>query len=339
MDTICIYPRKFGLGGPASFQSRLIEELRANQVRVVFEPDDLSVAALLVIGGTRHLSELRAAKRRGVRVVQRLNGMNWVHKKKNTGLKHFLRAEVNNYLLATIRKRIADKIIYQSHFSQNWWNRIWGSVNKPETVVYNGVNLDQFNPAGVKDLPSDRYRMLLVEGNLGNGYEQGLFTAADAAALLNQRLEKPLDLMVVGSVPAPLRHQAEREGLHIDWRGVVDRRDIPEIDRSAHVFFSSDVNAACPNSVIEALACGLPVVAYDTGALPEMVTGEAGCIARYGTDLWKLQKPDVHSLVDAAGEVLRHRDLYSRGARARAEAEFDIKKITRTYIDVLLGDQ
>ena len=338
METICIFPRKFGLGGPASFQSRLIDELHANQMNVVFEPDDLSVSAILVIGGTRHMGELRAAKRRGIRIVQRLNGMNWVHKKKNTGLKHFLRSEVNNTLIATIRRDIADAIVYQSQFSRDWWNRDKGAIHKPETVIYNGANLDEFNPAGTKDLPNDRYRMLLVEGNLGNGYEGGLFTAADAAALLNQRLDKPLELVVVGSVPESLRQQAGRNGLTVVWRGVVDRRDIPVIDRSAHVFFSSDINAACPNSVIEALACGLPVVAYDTGALPEMVTGQAGAIARYGTDVWKLQKPDVHALVDATAEVLRQRESYSRGARALAEEEFDIKRIAKKYIDVLLRD-
>ena len=51
------------------------------------------------------------------------------------------------------------------------------------------------------------------------------------------------------------------------------RERIPELDRSAHLLYSADLNAACPKSVIEALACGLPVVAFDTGALPELVQG------------------------------------------------------------------
>jgi glycosyltransferase involved in cell wall biosynthesis len=338
MKTICIFPRKLGLGGPASFQLRLVDELRANNIRVVFDPSDLSVSTILVIGGTRHLPELIAARKRGVRIVQRLNGMNWVHKQRNTGVKHYLRAEINNWLLKTIRQNLADQIIYQSQFSRDWWLRDRGAVDKPEIVIYNAVNLDQFHPAGSKNLPTDRYRMLLVEGHLGNGYEQGLFTAADAAVLLNQRLDKPLEMVVVGDAPPALRSQTARRGLNIEWKGIVDRLDIPPIDRSAHFLFSSDINAACPNSVIEALACGLPVVGYDTGALPELLVNGSGRTARYGGDPWKLQKPDVHALVDAASDVLRNRDVYCRAARARAEQAFDIKQVTRQYIQALLGE-
>jgi glycosyltransferase involved in cell wall biosynthesis len=338
MNTVCIFPRKLGLGGPASFQSRLIEELRANNIQVVFDPADLSVSAILVIGGTRHLGKLRAAKKRGVRIVQRLNGMNWVHKQKNTGFKHYMRSEVNNWLLTTIRRNLADRIVYQSQFAKEWWLKDRGEVDKPETIIYNGVNLDQFHPDGKNNLPNDRYRLLLVEGHLGNGYEQGLFCAADAAELLNQRLTKPLELVVVGNAPMTLHNQAARDGLVIDWKGVVDRLDIPMFDRSAHLLFSSDINAACPNSVIEALASGLPVVGYDTGALPELLVNGAGRTARYGGDPWKLQKPDVRALVDAAYSVLQNRETYKRAARLRAEQAFDIKQITQQYIQVLLGD-
>jgi len=103
MDTICILPRKLGLGGPASFQARFSEALRLQRIKVTYDPDDLAVSAILVVGGTRHMAELRHAHRRGVRIVQRLNGMNWVHKQKFTGLKHFIRAEYGNWVLSTIR--------------------------------------------------------------------------------------------------------------------------------------------------------------------------------------------------------------------------------------------
>jgi Glycosyltransferase len=267
-----------------------------------------------------------------------LNGMNWVHKQTHTGLRHYLRAEYGNYILRTIRHDLAQRIVYQSHFTEGWWQRECGSIQAPGTVIYNGVDLSQYSPNGAGSRPTDRYRMLLVEGHLGGGYEQGLFTAVKAAELLNQRMDKPVELMVVGEASTALQQQAHSDQIEILWRGVVKRGDIPEIDRSAHFLFAADVNAACSNSVIEALACGLPVVGYDTGALPELLANGAGCVAGYGTDPWKLEKPDLFALVDAAQAVLQDLEGYRLAARRQAELNFDIHTIASRYRQVLLGD-
>lgn len=338
MNTVCLLPRKLGLGGPASFQARLAEALRLQGVNVIYDPDDLAVSAILVVGGTKYLGELKRARRRGVRIVQRLNGMNWIHKKKFTGFKHYFRAQIGNWLLSTIRNNLADRIVYQSQFTQGWWQRAYGPSRAAGTVIYNGVDLEAYTPSGIGFRPNDRYRMLLVEARLGGGYEQGLFTAVRAAELLNQRLDRPLELMVVGEVSRALQDQVKTDKVNIIYRGVVKRHEIPEIDRSAHFLFSADINAACPNSVIEALACGLPVVGYDTGALPELLVNGAGRIAAYGSDPWKLEKPDLYALADAAQEVLKDREAFSAAARRQAVAAFNIQAIAASYCKVLFDD-
>jgi glycosyltransferase involved in cell wall biosynthesis len=333
---ICILPRKLGLGGPASFQSSLIQTLDQKEIGVVHDPLDPTVSAILIIGGTPRMGEVVRAQRTGVRVVQRLNGMNWVHRKKYTGFRHFLKSEYGNMRLAWIRSK-ADRIVYQSDFSRNWWERVYGKLAVPQTVIYNGVDLDRFSPINA-NLPTDLYRILLVEGHLGGGYEQGLITGIQMVHLLNQRMEKRVELMVVGDVPEKLRIQAESMGEKITWRGVVKHELIPEIDRSAHLLFSADINAACPNAVIEALACGLPVIAFDTGAMKELVTSDCGRIASYGGDVWKLEPPDVYALSDSAREAIIERIQLSIGARQRAKQNFDLDQIVDRYIEVLLGD-
>jgi len=97
------------------------------------------------------------------------------------------------------------------------------------------------------------------------------------------------------------------------------------------------MNAACPNSTIEALACGLPVVAFDTGALPELVTGGAGRIVPYGGDPWKLDPPDVVALARAAAEVLENQTRFRAGARQRAEDAFGLERMVTGYLESLLG--
>ncbi len=334
--SICILPHKLGLGGPASFQSSMISVLKERGIAVTHDPLDPAISAILLIGGAKHLESVKRAQKAGIRVVQRLNGMNWVHRKRFTGIRHFIKAEFGNIKLSYIR-RMADRIVYQSDFSRDWWNRIYGQLPSWQTTIHNGVDLDLFSP-GVSNLPGDHYRILLVEGHLGGGYEQGLITGIQLIRLLKQRMDKPIELMVVGDVPERLRLQAESLGEKINWRGVVNHDLIPEINRTAHLLFSADINASCPNSVIEAMACGVPVIGFDTGAMKEIVTLDAGRIACYGGNVWNLDPPDVYALADAAREVILQRQLLSMGARRQAEMNFDIGHAVDRYLEVLLGE-
>lgn len=334
---VCILPRLNGLGGPASFRARLVAGLEGRQVRIVTEPDHPDCRSILVIGGTRRVGEVIRARRRGVRIVQRLNGMNWIHRRKYTGVGHFIRSEVNNLLLSSIRSRLADRIVYQSHFARTWWQTVYRAAAAPACVIYNGVDLAQFSPGGPQERPGDRFTVLLVEGHLGGGNEQGLDNAVALARHLGTQVELPVDLVVVGDVPRHLREQRSLPGPgQILWKGVVRRDEIPLIDRSAHVLFSADLNAACPNSVIEALACGLPVVSFATGSLPELVEGDAGVVVPWGSNYWRLEPPDIPLLAQAARRILFEQERFRRAARARAEAEFGLDRMVERYLEVLL---
>jgi glycosyltransferase involved in cell wall biosynthesis len=336
--SICILPQLKGIGGPVSFQGRLIAGLQARGIRVHHDPLDPSTKSILVIGGTRHLDQLWWAKRRGVRIVQRLNGMNWMHRKVNTGWKHYLRSEINNRILAIIRRYLADSIVYQSQFSRNWWQTVYGPARRSThaRVVYNGVDLNQFTPEAAGERPQGGYRLLMVEGHVSGGYEQGLETGIQLALELNRRMPLPVRLAVAGDVPASLRETWQKQvGDVIEWFGIVPRMEIAALDRCAHLLFSADLNAACPNSVIEAMACGLPVVAFATGSLPELIEGDAGRVVPYGSNYWNLEKPDISALAEAASTILTQQGIFRTAARARAEAAFGLDTMVEKYWDVL----
>jgi glycosyltransferase involved in cell wall biosynthesis len=338
-DGVCILPHLSGLGGPVSFQSRLVSGLQARGVQICQDPLDPACGAVLVIGGTRHVAALWRAHQRGARIVQRLNGMNWIHRRQRTGLKHFIRSEMNNALLANIRRYLADRIVYQSQFARNWWQTVHGSVPTPARVIYNGVNLDEFNPAGPHQRPADCIRLLLVEGHLRGGYEHGLVNAVKLTRLLNQQGRNKVELMVAGDVPEPLRLMVQDPAENwIHWTGIVPQDQIPELDRSAHILFSADLNAACPNAVIEALACGLPVIAFATGSLPEMVEADAGMVVPYGSNYWKLEPPDIRGLAGAFNQVLAGGEKYRRGARLCAESTFGLDRMVEQYLNVLVNE-
>jgi glycosyltransferase involved in cell wall biosynthesis len=335
MPRICIVP-EVRTGGMGSFRAKFEVGLEKRGIEVTHNPDN-DADAILVIGGTRYLLPLWKAKQRGIRIVQRLDGINWVHRKRNTGPKHFIRAEYGNFILSFIRKRIATHILYQSEFSKKWWEDWYGPTRVSPTVIYNGVNLDTYSPSGPHLRPTERYRLLVVEGSLGGGYDMGLDNAIRLADTLQGKYDFPMELMVVGVITDDHKNRVQaRSKIPIIWAGGVPRKQIPEIDRSAHLLFSADINAACPNSVIEALACGLPVAAFDTGALNELVLGDSGRLVPYGNDVWNLEPPDVPALAAASAEILREQDRFRKAAREQAEKHLSLDRMVDAYLKFLL---
>lgn len=320
-----------------SFSHKFVDELTNRNIAHSFTLDP-DTDAILVIGGTKDILELNKAKQAGIPIVQRLNGINWIHKKRKTGLKHYLKSEYNNIVLKTIRNNYATHIIYQSAFVVKWWEEKFGKANVPHTIIHNGVNLQTYAPNDKITLPSNPYRLLLVEGNLGGGYETGLITAIKTCEVLTQKHNLPTELMVVGNIEDRFAQRwSKKTKISIIWKGKVPRNEIPEIDRNAHALFSSDLNAACPNAVIEALACGLPVVAYDTGALPELVNKKSGFIAPYGGNPWNMDTPDINALAEGTAKIFRNNKPYRKHARQLALEKYSLTQMTDKYIEVLLG--
>ncbi len=353
MNRINIVPVVSGVGGMVSFQRRFSAGLTTLGIDVVQGFNTTGSDALLVIGGTRKLLELLQAKKKGIRIVQRLNGMNWLHRQLATGLKHYLRAEYGNLILRVIRRYIADHVVYQSHFAQKWWEGIYGIPNTPTTVIYNGVDLVQFSPERIinpderhKDQtrcyqrPQEAFRILMVEGSLKGGYEIGLETAVCLLIQLNMAndriFNKTVELIVVGNVPEEQKTiWADKIKFPIFFSGLVESERIPYFNNGAHLLYSADINPTCPNAAIEALACGTPVLGFDTGALSEIVTNFSGRVVPYGGDPWQLEKPDTTALASGAVEILLHQDKYRIGARKRAEDMFGLTRMVEAYLKIL----
>jgi glycosyltransferase involved in cell wall biosynthesis len=252
-----------------------------------------------------------------------------------TGWRHFLRAELNNLLLRFIRTNLAHHVVYQSHFAQQWWEGTHGKTPVGSSVVYNGVPLEVFTPEGEEQPPTDHVVVLMVEGNLGGGYEVGVGLGVELIRKLQDRMPKRVDLRIAGNASQDVRTRWDEEGARfMHWLGLVAPEHIPSLDRSAHVLYSGDPNPACPNSVIEALACGLPVVAFKTGALPELVSRDSGKLVDYGGDPWRLEQPNVEALVEATVDVLAHQEQYRMGAREQAVEKFSLESMVEDYLAV-----
>ena len=249
-------------------------------------------------------------------------------------MRHFVRAEANNLVLQFIRRRVATHVVYQSEFARTWWEREHLPTPVPTSVVLNGVPLDVYTPNGPEAPPADRVQLLVVEANLDAGYDIGLDLGARAGATAADAFRARGRAGRRRRVPETLRRQADAARMGpITWLGVVPPDSIPALDRSAHLLFASDVMPACPNSVVEALACGLPVVSFDTGALLELVTGDAGRIVPYGGDAWRLDPPDLEfaDLVGGRGD-LRQANAFERAGASVAQAGLNVETMIDGYL-------
>ncbi len=334
MPKICILPRVEGTGGVASFRLKFEAGLKARGFEVTNDPDDAS-DALLVLAGTRNLLPLWKAKRRGVKIVQRLDGINWVQRVRWAGARYTVRAEYGNAMLAFIRARFADHVIYQSQFIRRWWEEWYGVAKVPASVILNGVNLQTYSPEGAHERPADRVRILLLEGNLKGGLDSGLFHAVALAERLSAT--QPVEVTVAGGVDESTQRRVVRVSkVPVNFLGVLPREQIPFLARSSHFLYSAEVNPPCPNSVIEALACGLPVAGFDSGSLRELVSEDAGRVVPYGGDPWKLSQPDIPALAESVTEILRDQPRFRKAARARAESVLGVDRMVDEYLKVLM---
>ncbi|MGE5377965.1 MAG: glycosyltransferase family 4 protein [Bacteroidota bacterium] len=335
MPRICIVPRVEGSGGVTSFRLKFESSLAARGVDVSNDPSQ-DADVILVLAGTRHLSSLRKTHRRGTRIVQRLDGINWLHRVRWMGARYTVRAIYGNANLSFIRRRLADRVVYQSEFIKHWWEDWYKPARVPSTVILNGVDLSRYTPHGLHERPAGHYRLLVVEGSLAGGQNYGVFNAAALAQALAKKYK--MELMVVGRVDSRTKSRLRNQtAFRIQFMDTVSRDHIPWLMRSSHLLYSAELNPPCPNSVIEALACGLPVAGFDTGSLSEIVQGDAGRIVPYGADHWKLKPPDISSLAKAAEEVLEEQTRFRTSARERAEAAFDVDRMADEYLKVLLG--
>lgn len=334
MPRICIFPRVEGLGGVTSFRLKFESGLRARNVDVTYDLNQ-PADAILVLAGTKNLPRLRRARSKGRLIVQRLDGLNWVHRMRWAGLRYTLRAIYGNWNLSFIRKHLADKVIYQSQFVKGWWEDWYGAARVPSAVILNGVDLNQYSPNGAHERPTDFYRLLVVEGSLAGGLDSGLFYAVDLAQQLSKKHK--IELVIVGRVDVTTKKKLqEQKDFQLRFIDSMPREEIPFLERSSHLLFSAEVNPPCPNSVIEALACGLPVVGFDTGSLAELARGDAGRLVSHGANPWKLERPDIPSLAEAAEEVLRDNERFRTSARAGAEAVLGLDTMVDEYLKVLL---
>ncbi|MEW6671030.1 MAG: glycosyltransferase family 4 protein [Thermodesulfobacteriota bacterium] len=332
MRKICITPDLRGMfGGPPSFEEKISAGLRFHGVEVTYNIETPSLDSILVINGTKNLQKLFELKKKGVRVVQRLGNPNFEHRFKKSKLRNYFMAEIRNYIMRIIRSKLADHVIYQSKYVEERWISYCGKSKSAASIIYNGVDLNNFSPIGKRYQSKGDVCLISVEGN------QSVENSNMAIGLSKKLIESGLkiELLFFGNPHNNVGDHFSRYPF-VDYKGLVPNSELPYYYRGSNIFISTDIIAACPNSVLESLSCGTPVLGYKLGVLPEILTNKSGFLVKPKADLWKQDAlVNVEELVDAVLLITKKMDSFRDGARLLAESRYDLSHMVDQYMEVL----
>jgi glycosyltransferase involved in cell wall biosynthesis len=220
----------------------------------------------------------------------------------------------------------ADHVFFQSEFCRVSSDRFLGAREGPAEVLPNPVDTRRFVPPPPER--RDERPTLLLGGNQYQRYR--LAIALDTLELLPREWR----LLVTGRLswdpdPAVVRREADEllrrpalEG-RVELAGPYTQAEAPALLARAHLLMHTKYNDPCPGVVLEALACGLPVVHSASGGTPELV-GEAGVGVEAPLDWERDHPPDPDALAAAVLECAGRLDELSSAARTQAE-RFDLR--------------
>lgn len=181
-------------------------------------------------------------------------------------------------------------------------------LRAPARAISNGIDLQKFTP-GERDpqllqrfgLPTDR-PLLLHVNRLSE--EKRVNVLLDAMTRI--KTEAHLALVSTGPAEADLRLQAERLRIadRVSFLGFISDTDLLILRRSADLFVIPSEADLQSLSTMEAMACGLPVIAANAYALPELVHHEENGLL--------FQPGNSDELADGIDRLLNDRDLRAR---------------------------
>ena len=214
-----------------------------------------------------------------MRAATRL-GIPWVAGARGSDLR--VRDAVSRLLTGTVVRRARRLLVVSDDLRRMAIER-YGADPDRTITIHNGCNAAIFHPAS----RSDARRELGIDGNarlvvyVGRLVaEKGLRELLAAVSML-PREQPQLELALVGDGPLhdELKQQAHRiAGVRVHLPGALDASRVASWMAASDLVTLPSYSEGHPNVLVEALACGRPVVATRVGGIPEVVDAACGVL-------------------------------------------------------------
>ena len=189
--------------------------------------------------------------------------------------------------------------------------------NKRIQVIHNGIDLNVFKPLSSQYRSNRNKFNVLAVSNVWN-VGKGEIDIYKLRSILN---EDEYEIIMVGlSVDQVEKLPAGIVGI----QRTQNLNELVQLYSHADVLINPTYADTFPTINIEALACGTPVITYETGGSPEAVDEKTGIVIEQG---------NIDALVEAIKQM-KEKLFSSIDCRKRAEENFDKDKCFKKYIDL-----
>jgi N-acetyl-alpha-D-glucosaminyl L-malate synthase BshA len=193
----------------------------------------------------------------------------------------------------------------------------WFEISCPISVIPDFVDTRRFTP-------SPRIAPSIIHVSNFRPVKRTL-DAVRAFYLVRRRVPATLVLIGKGPDEPQIRDLAARLGILPHVRFLGEDPEVADHLRGAGLLLSTSEFEGFGMSVLEAMACGVPVVTTDSGGVREVVSDSCARVVPVG---------DVEGLAAAMVEVLRDENLarsMGDAGRRRAEEMFDVDRVVPQY--------
>jgi len=202
--------------------------------------------------------------------------------------------------------------------------------DKDVHLIYNGIDTSLFKPKPKSEMRRkfniDSEKIVFITSIAGGMKNSQKGASYLLEALKKMEFKKDIVLICMGEKD----ESYEIEG--VTWMNtghIFCEEKLAEWYCAADLFLYPSLADNCPLAVLEAMACGLPVVTFATGGIPELVKHmETGYVARYR---------DIDDFIKGIETFLYDRDLgllAGKMARINAENNFSLHQMTASYLDL-----
>jgi len=207
-------------------------------------------------------------------------------------------------LLKGICDTYMDGIVFQSKWCREKNRNLTGITARYETVIHNAPDQTIFNPKERGAFSPDRKIRIIAtswSSNIRKGFEVYRY--------LDDHLDwSRYDMTFVGNSPFAFKH--------IRWVKPQPSAELAQLLKQHDIYLTASRQDPCSNSLLEAMSCGLPVLALNDGGHPELI-GNGGVLFEK-----KDEVPEKLALLVESYEEFR-----------RALPVPDLNAVARMYVD------